>query len=394
MKILHKAQLAGAVMLATAGVAVGTAQAESLLAPLVINSSVENGDDWRIETYLSMRTGASLDMNSPYNLHYRWIQKNHPSTLSPELKALEDELEDGKPKYIDTPMKALGQLDRECKMINSFGKATPRDMIYQTTAGSADFKALPRGFVGSSEDGLEASQPSGFPGDFAGMLVIDADGTQEGNFSGFAYIIDTENATMIDYKLLNNHHSTVPGNFAAGFISKKSIDYSWLPDTLASTEWYTAVTSKNMGAYVEDSAHSIYDATVTIGNYARVELDGTSNQRDPWAIQGGIGVFDNDENFISGAPDFNVTCVGLYSRTKFIDPSQEHFTENGGWTRRSITPVKGKKIDAKGAITYKWEKSKQDGPYAALLNGRNAVSFQVETSGNLSTKKSHANKPY
>jgi len=389
MKILHKAQLAGAVMLATAGVAVGTAQAESLLAPLVINSSVEDGNGKRIETYLSMRTGASLDMNSPYNLHYRWIQKNHPSTLSPELKADKD--------YEDGPMKALRQLDRECKMINSFGKATPRDMIYQTTAGSADFKALPRGFVGSSEDGLEASQPSGFPGDFAGMLVIDADGTQEGNFSGFAYIIDTENATMIDYKLLNNHHSTVPGNFAAGFISKKSIDYSWLPDTLASTEWYTAVTSKNMGAYVEDSAHSIYDATVTIGNYARVELDGTSNQRDPWAIQGGIGVFDNDENFISGAPDFNVTCVGLYSRTKFIDPSQEDFTANGGWTRRSITPVAGKKIDAKGAITYKWEKPNEE--MLGFLGGLvkkdvNAVSFQVETSGNLSTKKSHANKPY
>jgi len=161
------------------------------------------------------------------------------------------------------------------------------------------------------------------------------------------------------------------------------------------TESFHVENNRDAEAATLKLAKRRHDAAVTIGTHAREELNPEdNNQQDPSAIQGGIGIYDNDENYISGAPDFNVTCVGLYNRMAFIDPSQYAFTANGGWTRRSITPVAGTKIPAKGAITYKWEKSTQNGPYAALLNGRNAVSFQVETSGNLSQKKSHANKPY
>jgi len=377
MKILHKAHIAGAVMLATAGVAVGTAQAESLLAPLIINSSVGDGNPLNnIETFLSMRTGSSLTVDEDGNsIHYRWIQKNHPDTAPADGY---DDNDDGE------ILNVLHDLDRSCKMVDSYGKATPRDMIYQSTAGDGDFKALHANYFNDD------SSPSGFPGNFVGMLVVDAMGTKEGNFSGFAYVVNTGEGTLLDYKLLNNHHSTDTGNFAAGFISKKSIDYSWLPTTLVDTQWYTAVTSKTMGEEVEVAG--VYDATVTIGNAPRVELDGTSNQQSPTEIAGGIRVFDHDENHISSAPNFNVTCLGLYDRTKLVDPSQVNFTAGGGWARRSITPVAGTKIAAKGAITYRWETAND--ALKGLMNGKNAATFQVETSGNLSKRKSHANKPY
>ena len=358
-KFLKKARVASAVTLATAAMAAGTVQADSLLAPLILN-------DTNTTTYLSLRTGQII---APVNgLHYTWLQKN--STLN----------------GTNNTQIALGDMNRKCIPVNSFGKATPLDMVYQTTKGNANFMTPPIA--------PDFSMGSGFPWapgfDYAGMLVIDIDaalGIEEGNFLGFAYVVDTANNFLLDYKLLNNHLSTKSGDFSAGFISKKSIDFSWLPDTFADTYWYTAVVSDDMTKGPEQAG--VYDATVNIQSQPRVELDGTANQESPQAIQGGIGVYNNDEDYLSGARDKRVTCVAYYQRDAFILPSQFGFTANGGWTRRAIQPV-DTVIDATGAITYKMERSNNGG----VFPGVPAASWQIETSGHLSTQNgTKANRP-
>ncbi|TXH66908.1 MAG: hypothetical protein E6Q83_19325 [Thiothrix sp.] len=402
----------GAVATAVAGSLMisGVASADSVLAPLVIG--VSGG----AQTYFSIKARgngtANLGGTSGYsansNLHYVWFQKG---------KSVDD----------------LYNLATPCTVSNNNGKVSPWDMVFQRAVGSA-----PSNF--NLAAGSDRSQPNGYSaGDFVGFVVITdvanknanpavKDLANEGELSGFGYVVDAGNSFVLDYKLLNNHRSKIEGDFSAGFISKKSIDYSWMPTSLATTEWLTVVTGDDM--LKAETGAGKYDATVTI---SQDTLAGSVSPRLP---MGGSGIYDNDETVISGSTPLKVTCMGAYNRAAFSNDLQLSGTHNGGWTRMSVAASSGSTQVASGAITYKAEllnfanaapealfgvtsfasgvfgtatPTKTDGaielstsdatpydispPFTSKQAG--VISFQPETSGHLSTTpEPHPNRPY
>lgn len=428
----------GAVAAAVAGslMASSMASADSVLAPLVIG--VQNG----AQTYFSIKARGTGAANARWassaasDLHYVWFQKG-------------------------TSVNDLYNLNSACTVSNNNGRISAWDMVFQravtndTTAASgfSNFANLVAG---------DKSLPNAYSaGSFVGFAVITdvanknanpavKDLANEGELSGFGYIVDAANSFVLDYKLLNNHRSKIEGDFSAGFISKKSVDYSWLPIATSTTEWLTVVTGDDM--LKAESGAGRYDATVLISQ------DTASGSVSPRLPMGGSGVYDNDETVISGTTALRVTCMGVYNRNALLNTLQESSTTLGGWTRMSIqnsaTTGAGAATTqvASGAITYKAELLNfnptegsiqaeaaviSDSTFATgvfgtsspptVVNGvqtsagniglierqisdgalfdvgsaspaqvnRGVVSFQVETSGHLSsTPEAHPNRPY
>ncbi|SKA83940.1 hypothetical protein SAMN02745130_02460 [Thiothrix eikelboomii] len=420
----------------------GMASADSLLAPLVIG--VTNG----AQTYFSIKVrgagtanlGGTTGYNANSNLHYVWFQKG-------------------------TTVDELYDLSKACTISNNNGKVSPWDMINQRAVDNDS------GTVGSSStvvaghlnlDAADKSTPNGYTnGDFVGFVVITdvanvnknpavKDLANEGDMSGFGYVVDAGNSFVLDYKLLNNHRSKVEGDFSAGFIAKKSIDYSWMPVNIATTEWLTVVTGDDM--LKPESGGGSYDATVYISQ------DTLSGSISPQLPAGVSGAYNSDETVTSGAKNFRVTCMGTYGRSTLLNPLQLADTVAGGWKRMSIQNSATRTVTnngvpasvnttqvASGAITYKAElinfssppvqaeilsttnatsfasgvfgvntetgdasttinglieRTVSDGtPFdvaaPSAINNYGVVSFQVETSGHLSTTpESHPNRPY
>lgn len=416
----------------------GVASADSVLAPLVIG--VQNG----AQTFFSIKargTGAAnarFASSAASDLHYVWFQKG-------------------------TSINDLYNLNSACTVSNNNGRISAWDMVFQravtddTTAASSSFTNFANLVAG------DKSLPNAYSaGNFVGFAVITdvanknanpavKDLANEGELSGFGYVVDAANSFVLDYKLLNNHRSKVEGDFSAGFISKKSIDYSWLPIATSTTEWLTVVTGDDM--LKSESGAGKYDATVYISQ------DTASGSVSPRLPMGGSGVYDNDETVISGATGLRVTCMGVYNRSALMNTLQLSGTVNGGWTRMSIqnsaTTGAGASTTqvASGAITYKAELINfnptegsiqaeaavlADSTFATGVFGsssvdkldvngnvvtpsvpglierrisdgalfdvgsaspaqvnRGVVSFQVETSGHLSTTpEAHPNRPY
>lgn len=443
----------GAIAAAVAGslMVSGVASADSVLAPLVIG--LNNGP----QTYFSLKvrgTGtanARMASSSMSDLHYVWFKKG--STLA-----------------------HLADLNRACTVSNNNGRTSPWDMVFQRAVGSASVGGTATTNMNLLGSTVDASTPNGYTaGDFVGFVTITdkanvntnpavKDLANEGEMSGFGYVVDAANSFVLDYKLLNNHRSKVEGDFSAGFISKKSIDFSWMPTGIATTEWLTVVTGENM--LKADSGSGKYDATVL---FSQQTLAGSVSPQAPTGGIGFSGAYNNDEKVTSGGVEFKVTCMGAYGRGTILDELQSADTTNGGWKRMSIQNATKTGADvattqvASGAITYKAELinfrstvtggaavaelALSDAPvtntnsadvgavgwsvfghndvsngnggtlnYASILGpnlqseafdvgstagtphpvaGKAVVSFQVETSGHLSsTPEAHPNRPY
>lgn len=397
----------GAVAAAVAGslMVSGVASADSVLAPLVIG--INNGS----QTYLSVKARGAGTVNarmaSTTDLHYVWFKKG-------------------------TTLASLANLTGKCEVSNNNGKVSPWDLVLQRAVDDdsdvnldpVDDKSVPNGYSA---------------GDFVGFVVITdnanknanpavKDLANEGELSGFGYVVDAANSFVLDYKLLNNHRSKVEGDFSAGFIAKKSVDFSWMPVDIAATEWLTVVTGDDM--LKADRGAGEYDATV---KFSQDALAGSVSPQLPF---GGSGVYNNDEKVTSGAKNFNVTCMGVFGRTQLMNTLQLADTLNGGWKRMSIGAVSGTNQVASGAIVYKTEliDFSSNAAYAGagvkpeLLTSTSmsvfgtgaytnalqpklsdaeaydvtpsyplgyVVSFQPETSGHLSsTPEPHPNRPY
>ncbi len=406
MKTLFK-QSAVAVAVAGSLLLSGAASADSLLAPLVVG--IANGP----QTYFSLKVRGTGAVNNRWasssDLHYVWFKKG--SSISD-----------------------LYNLTKSCEVSNNNGKVSPWDMVLQRAVDDdaavnldADDKSVPNGYSAGNFVGFAVITDRANVGDAS----LAKDLANEGEMSGFGYVVDATNSFVLDYKLLNNHRSKIEGDFDAGFISKKSIDFSWMPVDIANTQWLTVVTGADM--LKADSGAGTYDATV---KFSQDTLAGSISPQIP---TGGSGVYDNDEKVTSGGFNFNVTCMAAFGRSTLLNTLQLSDTVHGGWKRMSIAPVAATQV-ASGAITYKAEYldfSPRTGgvlpeahlstysvfgsttpstiglmntvvsdanikPYdIAGINDYSApvaggvVSFQVETSGHLSTTpESHPNRPY
>ena len=413
-----KLTLASAVMLATGGLALGTAQADSLLAPVVINDTVAGVPMGApgtgivpasgFLTYFAIKVrGATSFGAGGDQLHYIWIKKG-TSLLN---------LYDPTGLLRDTNGDAVNYRNTPCTMENSPGGTSRNDMIFQQTSnyGLATNNVRPSGVpydnaappVVPGSVGRDLSTPSAYPGDFVGMTVISdvanlggGSGSPEGDMSGFAYIVNTNNGDVADYKLLNNHHSAEEGDFSIGFISKHAVDFAWLSTGLpgiplftanradrVKTGWTVSVTgpdmAKHSGAY-----NNIYGLTVQISQQQRSGEDSPQNM--------GVGAYDNDERPISGDNPVNVTCMASLNVNDILTPFQIANSTNGGWMRKSIIPLADAYAGtytpktARGAIVYRSDSIDIDGPGGFRADR----TMQVETGGHLAPGANHVNRPY
>lgn len=393
-KMLNKTRVAGAVMLATVGVAAGTAQADSLLAPVVINDTTAG-----FQTYFAYKVKGSVGFTapSPDRLHYIWIRKGTSILNLYDPTGL---LRDGNGDQIDytaTP----------CIMENTFGKTSKNDMIFQQTStyGPGSLNRYPSRVAVPGDQ----SVPSAYPGNFVGMTVIsdfsnidEKRGAPEGDMSGFAYIVNTNNGDVADYKLLNNHHTAAEGDFSIGFISKTAVDFAWLgtgvPGVAPFTEfqpnrvktgWTVAVTGPDMAKH-SGSYNNIYGLTVLISQ------DQKPGEDSPQNTGVGSGGYDNDERPYSGETRQSVTCMAALNVTQLASPFHIALSGNGGWIRKSIIPqpdayaLANTPKEASGAIVYRSDSIDIDGP-GGLRPDR---TMQVETGGHLAPGANHVNRPY
>ncbi len=370
-KRFFKKALASSVCAAALGVGgVGSAHADSLLAPLVMSDAFGSG----FITVLSLKvrgTGQAdhqwrrFGANASHltDLHYTWLRKSNN-------------------------LAGMFNLNSACVHENNNGTISPWDMVFQAVNPAFDFVA-----------GIEAPVPPdlgntvhGHPTTpFYGMAVIDdvanldssyttATSTGrpftigEGDMSGFAYVMHLPTGIMFDYKLLNNHRSMASGDFAAGFTSKRSVDLSWNPLNRDTTVWLGVATGTGM------TAGNNWGGTITLSQNT---LAGQTSPASPVAPVHATGVYDNNERVISGDTNTAITCMGFFTRNNFLNSTQLTNTVDGGWTRKSIAGSNG----ASGGLIYKAE--------AKALFGNTVASFQSETSGHLraANNGTHPNRP-
>lgn len=427
--LLKKSALASAV--AGSLMLSGVASADSLLAPLIMATG---GSGAGYDTYLHYKirgnatpnAGAAGVLTGQTNVNITWLQKG-------------------------TAPADLYDTTTGCQHTDGSHRASPWDMVYQDVEDSTGGAYHP-GDQTRPNFSVPGAGGGGVSG-FVGMAILDDAANiaepkgNDGDFSGFAYIVDYNTGYMYDYKLLNNHHSTDTGNFSAGFISKKAVDFAWGPvdDGVVSaglatdnsvwssdTAWLVAVTSADMtNSGGTGSLGNTYDASVRI---SQNQIAGQDSPRGP--LGGSTGAYNNDEKSISGEQNVDVTCmalVGLIPASHvggivgnpdniatggnlahdnnpvmegILTPAQYDNSVNGGWARRSIEPTTtwqpipgitaNRAYTASGAIIYKIETNQTGMGVRAGYPGLRvpAASFQVETSGHLAPGANHVNRPY
>lgn len=434
-KILNKARLAGAVMLATAGMAAGTAQADSLLAPLAV-------DDTSWNTFFAFKMQGANGFapgNRPTDpIHYTWIQKG---TAWQHLMV---DFVDLGPTAADNDDVAYGP--KPCDTYDNFGRGTANDVVFQR-ARTGSVGGPPAPFVSNNVFINDNSVPNGFDNGttaalaagnshFAGMVVIDdflntdttgqGSAAPEGNMAGFAYLVNAGANLLLDYKLLNNHQRAVSGDFSIGFISKHVVDLMWVPDnnigavlnpipnpngngsagtldTSNTTNWYAAVTGPDM-ANETNGYNSVYGLQVVLSTNQRGaglvvnEVPGLALEDAP--TNGFAQAYDNDERALSGDTPLTITCVGAFQRDDFLTGPQAASATNGGWARRSIIPLTDQFAGANtpkqatGAIVYRGDTFTNLFDNDVGATGAPSMTLQVETGGHLNPVANHANRPY
>lgn len=322
MKKLNIKIMAASVFLGS--VAFGSAQADSLLAPLIISDNSIG-----FETVLDLKVRGNGTANARFSaadvtdLHYTYLRKGNS-------------------------LASLFNLTSECNHENGPGRVSSWDMITHTINPVVDFLAKPAG-----SDASAAFTPAV---DFYGMAVIDdvAAAGQEGDMSGFAYVIDFGSGMMLDYKLLNNHKSTQSGNFSSGFTRKTSVDLAWNPLARDATAWLAIATGANMtqGVSWAGSVNISQQQNTVLGN-SSPKFPHSGVVADVGNTAGG-GVYDNDELNISGDIPVDVTCMGIFNRNTFLSRTQEERTRFGGWTRKSIVGSNGSTGGMVYKIALKW----------------------------------------
>lgn len=355
MKKFNLKVLAASILVGFAGVS-STAQADSILAPLVI-ADIATG--WYTVFSLKAR-GLGLPSDKMANLtdiHYTWRRKS--GTLGGMFTA-----------------PAQG-----CTHLDGTGKISSWDTLTHTADPFLDFIAKTPG-----SDGSSAFTPHGiFTTNFYGYTVISdvanlSSATEEGNLSGEVAVYNVIGGIMLDYKMLNNHKSSDFGDFKKGFTAKTSVDFQWNPINRDVTFWLGLATGPDMvngnyGAVISQNAHP----------------NGSDDPKIPHNLapntQG--GVYDNDEVNYSGNQDYAFNCMSAFTLNEVVQPAVIPFVANGGWARKSIVGSGG----ATGAMIYKAALKFVPIVTSGVLN----IAFTSETSGHLNRGfdgKTHANRPY
>jgi hypothetical protein len=265
-----------------------------------------------------------------------------------------------------------------CPKFDRRGVVSSWDMVFQSISDN------PAGYEGPAGD---QSEPVQVFGDFEGFLIVhDEDASSgEGNFSGFAYVVDLQNGLLADYKMLNNPNSDTSGDFSDPSIAKTIADLAWWPQDVIRTEWLVLAVGQYMteGSSEGVPSQSIaWDGTVEIRHCNDPKASPGCGYLDPFGGQ--QAAYDNDESLVSGFSPEKVVCMGWVKPSDLLGSNQLGFTVNGGWTRVNYVPVpyvKDGPINASGAMTYRQDES------TAL--GFPIYTFVPEAAGTMT-----ANEPY
>lgn len=321
--------------------------ADSLLAPLVVSDAALG-----LETFLALKVEGNGTPDAQFGvtntLHYYWYE------------------------FLDLGGPTQGQ--NTCPESNTTGLVSPWDMVFQSVGSASGTNVqVPAG---------DQSAAQFVPGPFTGFMILDDEVggvsvANEGNFSGFAYIVNLGTGDIAEYKLLNNHLSTDSGDFSAGFISKKAADFSWWPTNVMTTAWVVLAVGNSM------TGNPAWGGVVDINQQGGATLGGIPKAQIPFA---GLGAYDNDERVWSGDPPVNIVCMDIIDRTDLLTGFQQVGTANGGWTRKALVGSAG----ANGAIVLKIE---------TLVGGAGTTNLMltVETAGHLGVNDDPGtvvNRPY
>ena len=400
-----------AVALGTLGVSVQS-NADSLLSPLVLNT--KNYDT--VLSYKMYGTGghgvnAGNGWASPSEVHYWWGRKL--ATGGGYVRNL-------------TGLRDPVNYPAGCLVSNNTGRTSPADVMLHNAEGRIVADDTGDNLVtGGNASDLVADLSTGkgyLNGqNFVGYVVIDDSANlsatstlgeaNEGEISGFTYIINKNNGEVFSTKLINNHRSKQSGDFNNSYIAKQSIDFMWLPASpnknkwVESTSWFTIAIGSGMSDDVETGTiDGVYRGTVNFSYNAlpaAINANGAiQTSADPKGPTNGIrAAYDNDEVFRSGTNNLTVTCMAMFDRTQFLDLGQVAATHDGGWQRRSILGSGG----ATGALTYRIDNlnnvlgvTRAPISYDINANGRMNKVMTVETSGHLRNGAlgNHPNRPF
>jgi hypothetical protein len=182
---------------------------------------------------------------------------------------------------------------------------------------------------------------------------------KEGHLSGQAYVIDFEENSIFDYKLLNNHKTAKSGDFSAGFISKKTVDMQWWPEAVE-TVWLVLA----VGSDMTQEPGGIPSSSATWPGRVRVDQSNVNGNDTRIPFGGQRGVYNNDEVTYSGEVPVVVECMAILNKAAFMTLNQLNNTASGGWTRKNLTPLPDTDptladpfppTSANGAIVYRME---------------------------------------
>lgn len=352
LKVLAASVLAGFV-----GVS-GTAQADTVFAPLVM-SDITNG--WA--TVISLKARGNGNPNSRFSggditdLHYAYRRKA-------------------------TSLLGMFNPANACEHTDGNGRISSWDMLTHTVDPFIDALAKTPG----SDLSTAFTPPGVLDGqNFYGYAVISDvanldSATEEGNLSGEVGVYNLIAGVMLDYKLLNNHKSNKFGDFSKGFTSKTSTDLQWNPVNRDITFWLGIATGPDM-------VNGAYGAVISQNQLA----NGSDDPKVPHNLAPNIagGAYDNDEENFSGDNPYAFQCMSFFTRNQVLNAGALPRTVDGGWTRKSILGTGG----ATGAMIYKAALK----VIPSVFSGSLQISFTSETSGHLNRSfdgKTHANRPY
>ena len=245
-----------------------------------------------------------------------------------------------------------------CTHFDVLGAWTDFDLIQQTVI-HPDFI-----FDGTdvSSDFGDASAPNYLPiaGATQGFLTV-LDGSGEGALGGQAIIVNPAVGLVTAYRAINNPFVTpvtplpigpgAAGDFGAlGFTSHLSHDFTWYPVDVVDTSWYVLVTGADM-----DNRNG-WNGAVTL-------------------VNGFGGVFDRDENFLSGGRTVDVVCYDVVDRNDLLTTAQLNATRMGGWGWFASVPRfdadAGDSVFTTGSLVYKIEFSNELGTPATVISEEN-----------------------
>jgi len=303
-----------AVAVGASAVALGTAQAGTILFPQIAISP-------NITTVISvMNAGDGYERpvgSGNETLHYRyywkpWLDKTYnaddPNTIQTENRCVE------RNRYLPTSKNDIQTFDIGNVAFGSAG----RGVMFLDASVNNDWDNDPVNYSLGDEATLLGGE-----GAHRAFLLVDNDSEAPWgpDLAGEALIIDIAGGSAFGYQAFANRRSS---DFE--FDDFASFQYSLVaymaPDEVT-TRFAVTVLDGESGDNM--AQRTVYDNTAHIG--VRV-LDGLWDDPDSETVP---GVYDRDENFFSGGIDRPVTCLGAWD-IEDLYPDAAFSTPGGGWT--------------------------------------------------------------